>query len=234
MPERRVALVTAASRGLGAACAKELAERGYHLALLARSPDVLDLGKELNALAVQGSVMDENDLRGFVEAALDCYGRIDVVVNNTGHSARAELLEITDADWLTGFNLLFLNVVRIARLVTSGMLLRKRGAFVNISSFAAAEPSLQFPVSAAIRSALGSFAKLFSQRYASEGLRMNNVLPGWIASHPVAEDTSLKIPAGRPGTVEEIARTVAFLVSDDASYITGQNILVDGGLVRAL
>lgn len=234
MTERQVAVVTAASRGMGEACARELAGRGYSLALFARSDDVLDLGQELNALAVQGSLVNEADLHGFIESTLDCYGHIDVVVNNTGHTVRGDLIEITDADWLAGFNLLFLNVVRLARLVTPAMVARQRGAFVNISSFAVAEPTLQFPISAVIRASLGSFAKLYSQRYARDGLRMNNVLPGWIESQPVGEEARRTIPMGRPGSVDEIAKAVAFLASADASYITGQSLLVDGGLVRAV
>src|SRR5262245_31667132 len=102
MGEPKVAIVTAASRGMGAACARELARRGYALALLARSPDVLDLGKELDALPVQGSVASDDDLNRFVEVARERYGHIDVVVNNTGHAAKGELLALTDSDWHDG------------------------------------------------------------------------------------------------------------------------------------
>src|SRR5262245_49907148 len=166
MTSHRVAIVTAASRGMGAACTRELSRRGYDLALMARSADVVELAKELSALAVQGSVSSEPDLRRLVEATLERFGRIDVVVSNTGHAARGELLDITDDEWHAGVDLLLLNVVRMARLATPAMLAQGGGAFVNISSFAAVEPDLRFPISAAIRAALSSFVRLFSQRYA--------------------------------------------------------------------
>jgi NAD(P)-dependent dehydrogenase (short-subunit alcohol dehydrogenase family) len=219
---------------MGAACARELSRRGYGLALLARSADVVALAQELGALAVRGSVASAEDLRRLTDSALERFGRIDVVVNNTGHAAKGELLDLTDEDWHAGLDLLLLNVVRMARLVTPTMLKQGAGAFVNVSSFAAAEPGLAFPISSAIRAALGAYVKLFSQRYAGSGLRMNNVLPGYIDTHPVDEGARAAIPAGRPGTAEEVARAVAFLASDEASYITGQSLLVDGGLVRAV
>jgi NAD(P)-dependent dehydrogenase (short-subunit alcohol dehydrogenase family) len=234
MTEPRVAIVTAASRGMGEACARALAARGYHLALLARSDALGALADELGALAVTGDVTDPADLERLVSTTLDRYGRVDAVVNNTGHAPKGDLLALDDDDWHEGLNLLLLNVVRMARLVTPTMVDQGRGAFVNISTFATLEPSAQFPVSATVRSALGTFTKLYARQYAAAGVRMNNVLPGWIDSYPVSDEAVKTIPAGRPGTPAEIAEAVAFLVSDEASYITGESLLVDGGLVRAV
>jgi NAD(P)-dependent dehydrogenase (short-subunit alcohol dehydrogenase family) len=219
---------------MGAACATELAERGYRLALLARGAELQPLARELDALAVTGSVSNPADLDRFVDAAVARYGRIDAVVNNTGHAAKGDLLTLTDDEWHMGLDLLLLNVVRMARLVTPVFLEQKSpGAIVNISSFAAVEPGLQFPVSATIRAGLGAFAKLYSQRYGASGLRMNNLLPGWIDTYPVAPEAQARIPAGRPGTAAEVAKAAAFLLSPDAAYITGESLLIDGGLVRA-
>jgi NAD(P)-dependent dehydrogenase (short-subunit alcohol dehydrogenase family) len=229
-----VAIVTAASRGMGAACARELARRGYRLALLARSVDVEALAAELDGVAVLGSVTDVRALERVVEAACNRFGRVDAVVNNTGHAAKGDLLSLTDEEWHAGLDLLLLGVVRIARLVTPLMLTQGGGAMVNISSFAAAEPGLGNPVSSTLRAGLGSLAKLYTQRYASRGLRMNNLLPGWIDTYPVAPEALAAIPAGRAGAAEEVARAAAFLLSPDASYIAGQSLLVDGGLVRAV
>jgi NAD(P)-dependent dehydrogenase (short-subunit alcohol dehydrogenase family) len=219
---------------MGAACARELGRRGFRLVLMARSADVEALAAELGGMAVRGSVAVADDLARVIEAAQSRFGRLDAVINNTGHAPKGDLLSLTDAEWQEGIDLLLLSVVRMARLATPLMLAGNGGAFVNISSFAAVEPGLRHPVSATLRPALGNFAKLYSQQYAGRGLRMNNLLPGWIDTYPVDAEALARIPAGRPGTAEEVARAAAFLVSNDASYITGESLLVDGGLVRAV
>ena len=233
MSDQRVAWVTAASRGMGAGIARRLAEDGYDMALLARSEDVLTLADEIGGLGVRGSVGDADDLTRFASRALERFGRVDAVVCNTGHPPKGELLELTDHDWKAGMDLVFLNVVRIARLATPH-LAATRGSIVAISTFGAREPSLTFPVSSALRSALGAFVRLYADRYGAEGVRMNAVLPGFVETYPIDEETRSAIPVGRSGTVSEIAATVAWLVSDEARYVTGQSLAVDGGLTRGL
>ena len=170
-----------------------------------------------------------------VDGTVDAYGRVDAVVNGTGHAPSGEeILDIPDEDWHAGLDMVVLNVVRMARLVTPVMLRGGGGALVNVSTFAAFEPSDEFPVSSALRSALAGFTKLYADRYAAENIRMNNVLPGYIDNNEVDEGILGSIPMRRPGAVEEVAKAAAFLVSPDASYITGQNLRVDGGVTRSV
>ena len=234
MSGKRVAIVTGAGRGMGAACARELAARDYAVALMSRSSAAEELASSLGGFGMRGSVTKEEDLRALVDAVLERHGRIDAVVNSTGDPASGELLEITDEDWYAGLDLVLMNVVRMARLVTPTMRERKDGVLVNISTCFAYEPSSRFPLSSIFRAGLGGFAKLFADRYAADGIRMNNILPGFIDSYEVDESTRRAIPMGRPGTVDEVAKTVAFLVSPEARYITGQNLRIDGGLTRSI
>lgn len=230
----RVAIVTAASKGMGAAIARELARRGYRLALFATSDAVAALADELGGVAVRGSVTEPEDLQRLVDAALDRWGRIDALVNNTGHPPKGDLLAIPDADWHLGLDLILLSVARLARLVTPVMAKAGGGAIVNISAFGAVQPGADYPVSSVLRAGLSAFTKLYADRYAAAGIRMNSVLPGFIDSYPETPALIAEIPVRRFGTVEEIAATTVFLLSDEAGYITGQNLLVDGGLVRGI
>ena len=120
----------------------------------------------------------------------------------------------------------------MARLVTPVMERQGGGAIVNITTFSAFEPSLDFPVSSVLRAGIGGFTKLYSDRYAAAGIRMNCILPGFIDSLAHGPETAARVPMKRIGSVREIAETAAFLLSDGAGYITGQNIRVDGGLTR--
>jgi NAD(P)-dependent dehydrogenase (short-subunit alcohol dehydrogenase family) len=233
MPDAPVALLTAASKGMGAACARELAARGWRVALFARSEGVVELARELGGHATRGDIASAADLDQFVDEALRAFGRIDGAVLSTGHPPRGALLDLTDDDWHRGLDLVLLPVVRVARRITPA-LREHGGAIVNISSFAAFEPDARFPVSSALRAALGSFAKLYADAEAKHGVRMNNLLPGFVDSLPVKPEIVPTIPFGRYARVAEIAKTAAFLLSPDAGYITGQNLRVDGGLTRSV
>ena len=231
---QRVAIVAAGGSGMGAAVARRLAADGFAVAILSSSGKGEALAGELGGLGVTGSNQSVADLTRLVEGTMARWGRVDVLVNSAGHGPRAPILEISDEQWHAGLDVYLLNVVRATRLVAPIMQAQKGGAIVNISTAWAFEPSAMFPTSAVFRAGLAAYTKIFADTYAPDQVRMNNVLPGWIDSLPATEERRRSVPMGRYGRSEEIAATVAFLASEGAGYITGQNIRVDGGLTRAV
>lgn len=234
MSVEKVALITAGGSGMGAAAARRLANDGYAVAILSSSGKGEQLAHELGGIGITGSNQSQDDLQRLVEVAVARWGRIDALVNSAGHGPRAPILELSDEDWHKGMEVYFLNAVRAARLVVPVMQKQGKGAIVNISTAWAFEPSDMFPTSAVMRAGLASFTKIFADTYAAQNIRMNNVLPGWIDSLPATDARRDSVPMQRYGKAEEVAGTVAFLLSDDAGYITGQNIRVDGGITRAI
>ncbi len=234
MTDKKVALIVGGGSGIGADSAKKLHEKGYEVAVMSSSGKGEALGKELGGLGFTGSNLVVADLEAFVEAAMTKFSRIDAVVNCTGHGPKGAVMDISDDDWHLGMDYYMMNVVRMTRLVLPIMQAQKSGSIVNISTFAAFEPDADFPTSAIFRAALAGYTKLFCNEYAAQGIRMNNVLPGFIDSLPEKPDRVARIPAGRYARVEELSETVAFLASDLSSYITGQNIRVDGGLTASV
>lgn len=230
----RVALVVAGGSGMGAGAARKLAAEGFHVAILSSSGKGEALAGELGGLGVTGSNQSDEDLARLVDGALSRWGRVDAVVSSAGHGPKAGVLEMSDEDWSQGLDVYMMNVIRIARRVTPRMIEQGGGSFVNISTYATFEPEALFPTSGVFRAGLAAFTKLFADRYASDGVRMNNVLPGFIDSLPEKEERRARVPMGRYGTVEEVSELIAFLASGRSSYITGQNIRIDGGLTRGV
>ena len=234
MTAERVALISAGGSGMGAGAARRLAADGFEIAALSSSGKGEALASELGGVGITGSNRSNDDLKRLVDRAMERWGRIDVLVNSAGHGPRGPIMDITDEDWHTGMEVYFLSAVRPTRLVTPIMQQQKSGSIVNISTFAAFEPDPTFPTSGVFRAGLAAWAKLFSDRYASENIRMNNVLPGFIDSLPERQEFKDRIPMERYGSVDEVSATISFLASEGAGYITGQNIRVDGGITRAV
>jgi NAD(P)-dependent dehydrogenase (short-subunit alcohol dehydrogenase family) len=230
----KVAVVTAGGSGMGAAAARRLAQDGYKVAILSSSGKGEAVAKELGGIGVTGSNQSNDDLKRLVDQAMSQWGRIDALVNSAGHGPRDEILKITDEQWHKGLDTYLMNVIRPVRLVAPIMAGQKGGAIVNISTAWTFEPSAMFPTSAVFRAGLAAYTKIFADTYAKDNVRMNNVLPGWIDSLPATEERRDSVPMGRYGKSEEIAATIAFLVSEGAGYITGQNVRVDGGLMRSV
>jgi NAD(P)-dependent dehydrogenase (short-subunit alcohol dehydrogenase family) len=230
----RVAMIVGGGSGMGAACARKLVADGCAVAVMSSSGKGEALANELGGLGFTGSNRSNDDLGRFADATLKRFGRIDVLVNSAGHGPRAPLIEITDEQWQTAFDVYLMNVIRAVRVVAPVMIAQKAGAIVNISTAWVDEPSAMFPTSAVARAGLAAYTKLFADQHAADNVRMNNVLPGWIDSLPKTDERAASVPMKRYGTAEEIAATVAFLASDAAGYITGQSLRVDGGLMRSV
>lgn len=234
MADKPTALIIGGGSGIGADSARKLAESGYDVGVMSSSGKGEALGKELGGLGFTGSNLVPADLAQFVSAALDRFGRIDALVNCTGHGPKGPIMDISDEDWHLGMDYYLMNVIRAARLVTPQMQKQGAGSIVNISTFATFEPDPDFPTSAVFRASLATYTKLFSTKFAADGVRMNNVLPGFIDSLPEKADRLERIPAGRYARVRELSETVAFLASSASSYVTGQNLRVDGGLTSSV
>ena len=234
MTAEKIAMITAGGSGMGAEAAKRLAADGFKVAILSSSGKGEKLAESLGGLGVTGSNQSPDDLHRFVDLTMARWGRIDVLVNSAGHGPRAPILEITDEQWHLGMDIYLMNVIRPTRIVTPLMVKQKAGAIINISTAWTFEPSAMFPTSAVFRAGLAAYTKIFADQFAPSNVRMNNVLPGWIDSLPTTEERRQSVPMQRYGKSEEVAATIAFLASDGAGYITGQNIRVDGGITRSV
>jgi NAD(P)-dependent dehydrogenase (short-subunit alcohol dehydrogenase family) len=231
---KKVAALIASGTGIGADAAKHLFSKGYNIAIMSSSGKGERLAKDLNGFGFTGSNLLTTDIKKFIDGSISKFGKIDVLINSAGHGPKGDILEISDDDWFKGMEIYFLNVVRASRIVTPIMQKQKNGSIINISSFAIFEPEHNFPTSGIFRSGLAAFTKLYSDKYAKDNIRINNVLPGFIDSIPAKDEFLKRIPLQRLGKVSEISAVVEMLASDGGAYITGQNIRVDGGITRSV
>jgi|1186.fasta_scaffold13236_2 3-oxoacyl-[acyl-carrier protein] reductase len=251
----RVAIVGGASSGMGRACARALAREGCSVAVFARRGDLLHelvsevegLGTGAEGLAVAGDSSSADDLRQLVERTLERFGRLDILVNNTGGPPAGGFGDFEDDDWRAAWELTLMSTLRLTRLALPALRESGRGRIVNITSSAVKEPNEGLLLSNTYRPGVTGWAKSLSQDEAPNGITVNSVAPGYIDTermkriYAAGEDPegdrardAAAIPAGRFGEPEEIADAVTFLCSGRASYINGITLLVDGGLAKGL
>ena len=250
----KIALVAAASRGLGRAVAEELAREGAHLLICARGADALRETAEsiraasgVRVIEVVADLSDPADVAHVAERALAEFGRVDVLVTNGG-GPPAGPFETHSADaWQAAVRQTLMSVVELTRAVLPGMKERRWGRIINVTSIAVKQPVDNLILSNSVRAAVTGFARTLATEVAPFGITVNNVMPGYTRTQRVDElaerNASLKgtspdaeravwegqIPMARLGESTEFAAMVAFLASERASYTTGASIPVDGG-----
>jgi len=255
----RVALVTGASQGIGREIALTLATEGVDLALCARRPEPLAaVAAEIEArgraaLAVPVDVATADGPGAALDAALERFGHVDIVVNNAGKGAPKPILDLTDDDWQASLDLNLMSAVRLSLAAVPEMRARRWGRIVNIASRVAREPDPYFAPYAAAKAALVNFSKSLANAFSEDGVLTNCIVPGLIRSAATEEaaersaaatgktveevwEATLRkrpIPAGRLGEPADVSGLVALLVSERGSWITGSCFTVDGGIVRS-
>jgi 3-oxoacyl-[acyl-carrier protein] reductase len=260
----KIALVTGASKGIGAAIALELAREGADIAVCARGSEELDetaraiaaLGRQV--IAVPADLRSAAGVQAVVTAALAAFGRVDVLVNNVGGApGPGGFMNLDDADWQAAWDLNLMSAVRCARALIPGMVERRWGRIINIASTSARQPDTVVVHYNCAKAALLALSKTLANAYAKDGVLVNCVLPG-ITRTPALEKSAAKrlaergeglsaeevvdryygprrpLPIGRFGTPADLAAMVAFLASDRAGWITGAAINVDGGWVKGI
>jgi 3-oxoacyl-[acyl-carrier protein] reductase len=246
---KKIALVTGASQGIGFAVAKLLAAEGVRVLLNARNETRLNKAVEAVRLAggeafgLAGDVSNPKQIETLFDKARLVLGSPEIVVVNAGGPPSGKAATLSDEAWAKGYELTLMASVRLARAALPAMQANSWGRIINITSLSVKQPIANLPLSNAFRAAVTGFAKTLSKEVAAQGITVNNVAPGYTDTERLNElfDTeeakqnfAQTIPAKRLGQVDEIAAAVAFLASQQAAYITGQTLLVDGGFVGSL
>ena len=230
----KVCVIIGAGRGMGAATARLMHNKGYKLALMSPSESCETLAQELSGIAVRGRAENADDTQALFDDTMTAYGRIDSLLIHVGGPPKGDLLDISDEDWVKANEMILMPVIRMSKLVTPVMQKQGGGSIVNITTFSAFEPSLTFPTSSVYRVGVSSFTKLYSDRYGADNIRMNCLLPGFTDSLDLPQKFADMSVFKRLAKAEEQARAAAFLLTEDSSYITGQSIRSDGGVTRSM
>jgi 3-oxoacyl-[acyl-carrier protein] reductase len=247
----KVAIVCASSRGIGRAAAEALAAEGVQVTLCSRNEAALQSTAEVirqrsgaNVLTVAADLSREQQVHNVFERTLERYGQVDILINNTGGPPPGRFEQHDDAAWQSAFEALLLSVVRLTRLALPGMRARHWGRIVNVTSTSVKQPIANLVLSNALRAAVTGLAKILSQEVASEGITVNCVAPGRILTDRLTslygnleaarEQAGKGVPMGRVGEPADMGSTIAWLCSEQAGYLTGLTVQVDGGLIQSI
>jgi len=255
----KVALVTAASKGLGRAVAQRLAQEGTHVAICARGEEGLSkAAAEIEAetgrpvLALPADVSEPGAAERLVEATVGRFGRLDILVTNAGGPPPGKFLDLTPDDWEAAVQLTLMSAVRLCYAAVPVMKEQGAGAILAMTSVTVKQPLPNLVLSNSLRLGVTGLVKTLADELASSGIRVNAICPGWTRTARVdqllrdraersattpdeeAAKIAAAIPLGRMGTPAEFANAAVFLVSSAASYVTGVSLLVDGGMYRGV
>ncbi|HEU0178377.1 MAG TPA: SDR family oxidoreductase [Blastocatellia bacterium] len=252
----RVAMVAAASKGLGKACAMALAQEGCKVSICGRNSVELERTRsEIEArgdtLAMVADVSSASDLEDWYRRTIDRFGQVDILVTNTGGPPVKRFMELSDESWLSGVESTLMNVVRLARLVIPGMRERRWGRIIHLTSLVAKQPVDELTISSTLRAGLSGLTKTMANQLGPNSITVNAILTGHILTdrqYALADvrvrergitheeyfaGQAAEIPLRRIGEPRELGEVVAFLASERASYVTGVSLQVDGGLIRS-
>ncbi len=251
----RVAMVAAASKGLGKACALALAHEGSRVSICSRNAENLkDAVAEISAFGeVKAFAADVSTLQGLErwhQATVDAIGEPDILVTNTGGPPVSRFLQLSDEQWQAGVESTLMNVVRLSRLVIPGMQQRRWGRIIHLTSLVAKQPVDELTISSTLRAGLSGLTKTMANQLGADNITVNAVLMGHILTdrqqhladavtqaqgithEQYFEQKAAEIPLRRIGEPREVGEVVAFLASERASYVTGVSLQVDGGIIK--
>lgn len=257
--KHKVALVAAASQGLGKASALSLAREGARLVICSRNEESIkktaaEIASQTGStvLPVVADVSKPEDISRFVRTAVNEFGTVDILVNNAGGPPTGNILKLPDEEWSRGVQLTLMSVIRMVREVIPLMQKQRWGRIISIVSIAAKQPINELLISSTLRPGILGLTKVLSNQYAVDNITVNTICPGLILTRrqeelsvsraadrnlsleQYLEESAKAIPAGRLGRPEEIGNVVTFLASEQASYVNGVNLLVDGGSAKGI
>lgn len=252
----RVAMIAAASKGLGKACALALAREGCRVSICARNEETLAQAAEEilpagEVISVKADVSSPADLESWHRQTVERFGEVDILVTNTGGPPVKRFMELSDEQWLAGVESTLMNVVRLSRMVIPGMQAKRWGRIIHLTSLVAKQPIDELTISSTLRAGLTGLTKTMANQVGPDGITVNAILTGHILTdrqYALAEvrvrergltyeqyfaGAAAEIPLRRLGEPREVGEVVAFLASERASYFTGVSLQVDGGAIRS-